>query len=267
MSQAWKTIILWVVLIVLFVAFYNVFQHRPEAGDAPVAAPATQTDLTGLAAQWLPIVFLFLFFVFFMRALQKRHAASHEGARLLAQGRYLQALEHFEKYRRQQAKQAAGPFNSGVARLQLWKLDEAVADLEAAEKLGGGRHAQLGPLLQEHLALSLALLGRSDDARRRLASVPHDEGDPGRIGLAEAILLARSGDAAGARTRLGAFEVKQLGGSVGALARTLDALCIEQLSGERRHIDRVALYGEVSPDGLKKVWPELVAFVDRAPAW
>jgi len=272
MSNSVKTIILWVVLIVLFVAFYQVFQHAPSDGAAPEPVSErtghAESAWSSVVLQWLPIVFLFLFFVFFLRALQKRHAASHEGARLLNQGRYLQALEYFDKYRREQSKQPAGPFNTGVARLQLWKLDEALNDLEAAVRLTNKRQPEeLAALLPEHQALTLALLGRAAEARQKLAAVPAGTGDPGRQALTEAILLARAGDAAGARTKLGIFEVKQLGGTVGALARTLDALCIEQLTAERRHVDRVALYGEASPDGLKRAWPELVAFVERAPAW
>ena len=100
-----------------------------------------------------------------------------------------------------------------------------------------------------------------------LAEVPAGRGDPGRVGLAEAILLIRAGDAMGARAKLGRFEVKHMAGTIGALARTLDALCIERLTGELRHVDRVALFGESGPDELRKAWPELIAFVERAPAW
>jgi hypothetical protein len=58
-----------------------------------------------------------------------------------------------------------------------------------------------------------------------------------------------------------------MAGTIGALARTIDALCIEQLTQERRHVDRVVLFGEAAPDELKRHWPELIAFVERAPAW
>lgn len=42
---------------------------------------------------------------------------------------------------------------------------------------------------------------------------------------------------------------------------------IEHLSGEKRHVDRIALFGETGPEGLRKGWPELIDFVERAPAW
>ena len=71
----------------------------------------------------------------------------------------------------------------------------------------------------------------------------------------------------GARAKLSTFEVKQTSGTIGTFARTLDAFCIERLTGELRHIDRIALFGETGPEGLRKAWPEFIAFVERAPAW
>ena len=44
-------------------------------------------------------------------------------------------------------------------------------------------------------------------------------------------------------------------------------MCIEKLTGELRHVDRIALFGETGPEELRKAWPELIAFVERAPAW
>jgi hypothetical protein len=260
-----KTVVLWVVLIILFVAFYQVFSQPPPEGGSHEPAPSAQWS--SILANWLPIVFLFLFFIFFMRRLQSRHAPTHEGVKLLGQGRYVQALEIFEKYRQAQPNEPAGAFNSGSTKLQLWKLDAALADLESARAMAKGKVAALTALLPEHLALVQALLGREASARQNLKDIPADQADPGRIRLAEAILLARSGDAAGARAKLSSFEVKQMAGTIGALARTLDAMCVERLTGELRHVDRIALFGETGPDGLRKAWPELISFVERAPAW
>lgn len=268
MSSSVKTIGVWVVLMVMLVAIYQIFSVPPAEGtDAATASTGSQTSWWSIFAGWLPIVFIFLFFIFFLRAQQKKHADTHEGVRLLNQGRYSQALELFERYRKRQPSQPVGPFNVGSTRLQLWKLESALTELEAAKKLNATKIAQLRALLPEHLALTHALLGRAGDARRELSEIPAGTGDPGRLALVEAILAARSGDAASARTRLSAFEVKQMSGTVGAFARTLDAWCIERLTGELRHVDRVALFGEASPDELRKHWPELVAFVERAPAW
>ena len=266
MPNVKKTIILWLVLIVMFVAFYQFFSVPPDPNAVPVQR-GPGLDWSAILWQWLPFALFFLFFVFVMRARQKKLEPTYEGVKLLHQGHYLRALEVFEKFRKEQPKQPAGPFNAGSTRLQLWKLEAALVDLEAAQKISAGKVKELAAAIPEHLALTHSLLGRSGDARRMLAEVPAGRGDPGRVGLAEAILLIRAGDAMGARAKLGRFEVKHMAGTIGALARTLDALCIERLTGELRHVDRVALFGESGPDELRKAWPELIAFVERAPAW
>lgn len=266
MFNAKKTIVLWVVLIVLFVAFYQLFSVPPDPNAAP-APRAAGVDWFSAFLPWAAFVVLFLGFLLFTKARQKKFVPNNEGVKLLHQGQYVKALEVFEKFRVEHPRQALGPFNAGSTRMQLWRLEAALGDFEAAQEIGAGKVKEMVALLPEHLALTHALLGRTGDARRMLSEVPPGQGDPGRLALVEAILLVRSGDAAGARSKLNIFEVKQMAGTIGALARTLDALCIEKLTGELRHVDRVALFGETGRDDLRKAWPELVAFVERAPEW
>lgn len=266
MKQSTKTLLLWVALIIGFVAFYNIFANDPSRPPAP-RDPDAPSVWTSILTTWLPVVFLFLFFIFFMRRMRNQHAPTHDGVRLLYQGRYVQALQKFEEYRRAQPQQPAGPFNTGSTKMQLWKLESALLDLQASEKLANGKVPTMAAMIPEHLALTLALLGREGEARLQLAAIPAGQGDPGRVALVEGILLARRGDAAGARAKLNTFEVKQMAGTVGGLARALDAFCIEQLNGELRHVDRIALFGETGPDELRRAWPEFIAFVERAPAW
>ncbi len=262
MPQLRRTVVLWVVLIALFAGFYVLFDGRGPSDGSRAAI-----DLGSVLRQWLPFIFLFLAVVFFLRRMQG-HGPINEGVRLLWQGRYVQALQLFETYRKAFPNQPVGAFNAGSTRLQLWKLEAALADLQVAEELTRSQKAEaFSAIVPEHLALTFALLGREGDARASLAAIPEGKGDPGRVGLVQAILLARAGDFLGARGKLSAFEVKQMSGTVGAFARTLDAMCIERTSGELRHVDRVALFGEAGPDELRKAWPEFVAFVDRAPAW
>lgn len=265
MRQSFKTIGVWLVLMVLFVAFYQVFSTKPD-GAAPAIAEASQSAVRW--SSWLPMVLVVAFFIYFMR-LQRKYRPSHEGVRLLAEGRYAQALERFEQYRTKLPKEPTGLLNLGLTKLQLWKLEAALVDLEAARSLtqGKAKVGELATFAAEHLAITQALLGKEADARQSLQSIPAGQGHPGRVRLSEAILLARAGDAVGARAKLNTFEAKQLGGTLGALARTVDALCIERVSGERRHVDRIALFGETGPEELARAWPELVSFVERAPAW
>lgn len=266
MSKARKTVILWVVLIILFVAFYQFFSVPPDP-NAAAAPHEPGLDWSLILMQWAPFAVLFVGFVLFLNARQKKFVPNNEGVKLLHQGRYVKALEVFEKFSKDYPKLALGPFNAGSTRMQLWRLEAALGDFEAAQKLGAGKLKEMVALLPEHLALTHALLGRTGDARRRLNEVPAGQGDPARVAVAEAILFLRAGEAARAREKLNTFEVKQLAGTIGALARTLDALCIEQLTGELRHVDRVALFGATGPEDLRKAWPELIAFVERAPEW
>jgi hypothetical protein len=83
--------------------------------------------------------------------------------------------------------------------------------------------------------------------------------------LARAVVAARAGKWGETRDFLRRYEVTLLGGPTRALADALSAWAVESTSGERRHVDPVALFGEGSSAGLKNAWPELVAFVDRAP--
>ncbi|MBL8936170.1 MAG: hypothetical protein JNM69_16565 [Archangium sp.] len=257
-----RTVVIWVVLVVLFVAFSKFLAAQPQA-------QASQTDESfwlPMLSQFIPILVLFLVFVVFLRRAQTKNLLATQGVALMSQGRYAEALEKFEQYRGANPKEAPGAFNLGVAKLCLWKLEGAADDLKAAEQLGGHKVASLVTLLPEHLALTLALLSDQAGARRSLAALPAGKGDAGRVALAEAILLARAGSWSEARRRLGSYESKQLAGSIGALSRAVDAMCVESLTGELRHVDRIALFGETGPQELRKAWPELVAFVERAPA-
>lgn len=187
-----------------------------------------------------------------------------EGVRLLNHGRYSAALEQFRQLAARQPVNPLVQFNVGVACLQLWQLDKALAAFERAVALGASRDHRLARLLPEYVALATALLNRPDSAQR-LAQARSAGGDPSKLAIAEAVLSARSGDFTAARAKLGTFEARQLGGVMGALGRAADAFCVERLTGELRHVDRIGLFGETGADGLRAVWPELVTFIERAP--
>lgn len=255
-----RTLILWIVLIVLFVTFYQVFS-RPPGDDAP--SPPRTVDWSAILSQWLPIIVIFFGFIFFARYQQRRYTPLYEAHRLAGQGRTEQSLELFEKYRKAYPKDAEAAFNVGWLKGSLWKLGAARLEFEAAQTLKGKKQI---PFLVESLALIHALLGNVGDARRVLTEVPPGKSDAGRINLVLAILLAREGKWAMAREKLGGFEVKQMP-VVGTFARALDAWCIEKLTGELRHVDRLALFGGAPPDELATAWPEFMSFVERAPRW
>ncbi len=254
-----KSLGLWVLLIVLFVAFYNLY-------STPAATQQGQTHSSQGWVTWAVLGAVVLAIVLYVRHAQKKVARTHEGVRFLREGRYAQALEVFESVRLTNKKDPTLLYNCAVTRLHLWQLENARRDFEAVKAMKGEK-AAIVTLLPEHLALAYVLSGRLGEATRELATVPADKGEPGRLTLVTALVLLRSGEAAGARAKLASFEVKQLGGAMGTLARTAEAFCIEHLSGEKRHVDRIALFGETGPEGLRKGWPELIDFVERAPAW
>lgn len=262
MTRTYRTLILWVFLIFVTVALYKVFATPQE----PAAASTDRDSFWGsVLSQFLPITVLFVLFVAVTGWRRARNQGS-DGVALLSQGRYAEALQSFEATRRKYPRQAAAAFNTGVAKLCLWKLEAAREDLKQAATLEGAQTPALATVLHEHLAMTLALLGDGAGARSALAAVPQAQADAARVALTEGVLLLRDGRPSEARQRFGSFAVRQLGGSTGALARAADAMCVELMSGERRHVDRIALYGETGPQELGKAWPELVAFVDRAPA-
>jgi tetratricopeptide (TPR) repeat protein len=192
------------------------------------------------------------------------------GVRALNRGRYSEALEIFQRLAAVAPRDPIVHFDLGVTRLQLWQLDRARAALDVAwagRTEAGDFSTQLLSLVPENMALVAALSGRAEEAARWLSAVPEQDADPARAALVRGVLAAKAGEWSGAREFLAPFEVKQLGGALGGLARVLDAMAIEGLTGERRHIDRVALYGETGPEALRPHWPELVEFVNRTPAW
>jgi hypothetical protein len=181
------------------------------------------------------------------------------------QGRYSQALEKLETARARNPFSPLGPYNVGVALSLLWRLAPADAALAQAEK--GGRHNQFvgrnAPLLR---ALVAAVAGRTGDALALLDRLHPEAGETGTAQLARAVLACRRGVFGEALTLVDRFEVRQLGAVQGALGGALRAWALAEETGEVRHVDRLALFGETSPDALRAVWPELVAFVERAPA-
>lgn len=63
-----------------------------------------------------------------------------------------------------------------------------------------------------------------------------------------------------------AFDAHSIRSSFGQRTTTAAAWCALELTGERRYVDAVALYGEVGPDVARNIWPELSAFVESTGA-
>jgi hypothetical protein len=220
----------------------------------------------GLVRPWLPVLFALVFFVFFTWRIL--FAVSHvrlanRGNILLQQGRFSEAIDTMKEGGRPRNGVLAN--NLAWALLSLWRLDEAE---EAYLKIPrrGAKFSGLVSIGMPGLALTCALKGKTTEAHRWLQDAEKvGGGGTGLCTVARAVLTARAGRWQETRELLRRYEVTLLGGPTGALADALSAWAVENTTGERRHVDPVALFGEGSSAGLKNAWPELVAFVEQAP--
>ena len=258
-------LILWLVLVGLFVGFYQYFSVR-QGGQAPPASEASRAGFTMWATS-LAVLAVLIGYVKFRTRWQK---GNNEAVALLNQGRTVEALERF----RDVAKKSDNPlplFNIGVASLQLWRLDEAVRTLQAARKAQGKLIAGTGihPHALQSLALAFALQGKLEESKQALAEGARLGSPLGPMTqLSSVVLAARSGDWPGAQALLNqhAMVLDQLGGPMRALADAVRALVASKVGGPGGSVDRVRLFRETSAEGLKQGWPELVEFVERVSA-
>ncbi len=264
-----RTILLWFLLVVVFLAFFNWFNTPREDVGSPELAHAVDRPslLWEVLGSWLPVVLvaggLFAFFVWRARRTNQRNT---DGITLLQKGRFLDALKAFEAVRDRNQRAGVGWYNAGIALLGLWRVVDADASFATAAAKDM-RLWDFRTLLAPQRALTAALLDRRTDVADRLVECASlAVADSAQATLAKAVLAAREGRWPDARAELQRYEVKMLSGPTRGLADALTAWAAEQLTGQLRHVDKVALFGETGPDGLKKVWPELVGFVDRAPA-
>ena len=265
MSKARRTLLLWLVLLILYGLFYLTFSNRAGAPVEP-PRPECETSTSQLLLQWAVPVGLFVTVLVLFRWWSRRYHRMNEGVALLNQGRVLQALESFEKSRGNDSKDPAHTFNIAVAQLRLWRLEQARRGFEAARQMKGTGQGNVAVLAPENEALVAALQGRLGDAEEALQRTT-DQSTPSQVALARGLIAARRGDWELTRKQLNSHEARQLGGVLGALMRTVDAYAVERLGGGLRPVDRVALFAEAGPEGLKNAWPELIAFVEAAPVW
>lgn len=244
-----STILLWVVLIVGFVIFYNLSFHEapPEAGAWLTFLVLGAIVLTFVLRNW--------------RRAGRGKELNAEGTRLLGRGRIASALEKFEEARPLLKEDLIVSLNVAHCQLLLWQLEAAEREL-----LKAMRTKNLTQELQRHIAprraLVAALQGQAEQAQTLLAEARELGGEADAMAIiAEAVLACRRGDWAGARRLLEQPETYGLGGPPRGLRDTLLAWSVAQLTGERRYVDPVTVFGESSTDRLQATWPELVAFL------
>jgi tetratricopeptide (TPR) repeat protein len=201
-SSAKTTIMIWLVLIVMFIAIYNLIGTSPRGRGAVV-------EQTGFAWWWLaiagviglalPIAFMAVMF----RGSEKFNTAQSVGLDAIARGQYAKAVDIFEalakRFRTKPNFAAVARYNQGYALLLGGDSAAAVGVLLAAERtpklaLGGVRRMTAG-----QLARAFALGGDVDKAtqwlealRKRPATGDHAYCQA-LLDAVEALVLCRQG--------------------------------------------------------------------------
>ncbi len=245
-------------------AFVTIFMMLVPFGVAVIAASMVAPWI-GPAAHWIPPFVFLVGFVYFVRSITVSNRVSRESLNLIQQGRFKEAVDKLNAAPRHGLMATMTRYYRGTALLHLWHLDDAERDLLFVAKTRFRSH-DLSYLAPPLLALTSALQGRADAARKWIEKARTEgNGASGNCVLAKAVIAARNGDWQEARALLQRYEIKLLGGPLRGLADGLYVWCIEKLTGERRHVDRVAVFGEGGTDSLRKYWPELTAFLEDAP--
>ncbi|WNG32424.1 hypothetical protein F0U61_01475 [Archangium violaceum] len=243
---------MWVLLIVLFVAFYSFFRQPGQ----PLP------DLSGWIIPFLVVVFAVIVGTIVGKRNQKGWQLNAEGNTLLSRGRIAAALEKFETARPLLKNEGQGviPFNVGVCHLYLWHLDAAERDFTTAQDIKE-LPAQVRTHIPVRLALISALKGAVGAVEERLAAARAVDAEDPLIVLANGVIACRREDWAQARALLEGPATHILGGPMRGLRDALLAWSVERLTGERRYIDPVTVFGEASTDKLREAWPALVQFL------
>lgn len=251
MTQGTRTIGLWLLLIVLFVGFYNFL---------------SPTSRLPSWSGWVMVV-VFIAFIVLSRSGGARARQgvqlNAEGSRLMSQGRIALALEKFEAARPllERSWKTAIALNIGLCQLELWRLDAAELEFNAALASTLKLPEDFRRLLLPRHALVAALRGDLQGAVERSATAREVEPEAPLLVLTEGVLACRRGEWRHARTLLEGPATHVLGGPLRGLRDALLCWSVEHTSGEHRTLELVTVFGEASPDKLRESWPQLVAFL------
>ena len=218
-----RTLLLWVVLIVMFLTIWQFLSPSPKDGQVAAQHAAAQAA-DGAACSssfWssstvvlLPLLFIVIMMVLFFRAYRQNtefQLAQEPGRAAMAQRRFAEAIEKFRvtipRFSKQPGYRAVAVLNVAEAQLRAGQLDAAIASCAEIERartmlFGSGLRVRIATLT----ALVYGLRGDiptaerwTSDARARIAKNREDRfGHAAHLCLAEAVLASRKGDHAGA---------------------------------------------------------------------
>lgn len=273
MRQSHKTLLLWLLLIVMFLAVYRFLSppapHAPAHHDPPPSGLADYTSwIVGLLVL-LPSIAWGLRTGRINRRFAGENAA---GVALIDRGLYTQAAAHFEglleRYRRKGLR-ATARHNLATARLQLGELDRAIELYAsvAADPSANRWHANVW----NELASTCALAGRLGEAAAWLAKVETVPNvNPFSLVWPRALLAAR-GSEPGELARTLETRWRELEGNLTAVHMRrlllLRAFAVATAEGPRGTASAEPLLARLRPttpgelDWMLGRWPELAAFV------
>jgi hypothetical protein len=283
-----KTLVLWVILIMMFLAIWQFFS--PEPGKTRSALPAPAPCET-VSAWWTtaPVVIVLVLVVVGLRWFWRSYALSVEFGLAMEPGRVAVAERRFaaafDVFARNAAAYAKKPGYEASARLslgnaQLWagELTRAIDTFAAIEKKRAVLFSSsVRTIAAVNLAFAQALLGQLDAAERwstetraRLTKNRDDRLDyAARLCLAEATIAIRRGrsqEAAELLEKNWATMREVLSGNMMRVAELLRAF-VDAAGGVRQSntlTERLVRVEPVLPGELAFLgvgWPEMHAFL------
>jgi hypothetical protein len=168
--SAGKTVVLWILLILMFIAFYQLFAMGPPSGREPIFKPWHG----GAGALIASVVALVAWLGWLNRRTRAFNVENEEAMRALGRGERERAVQIFDRlvtrYKRPRSVQMVARYNLGWGLLQrgeLARAAEVFASVDRARSLVFVSNVHyVSPL---HLATTYALLGQLDAAARWIA--------------------------------------------------------------------------------------------------
>ena len=187
--------------------------------------------------------------IYFVATRSKRALA--RGTAAMAEGRLVEALAAFELC-------ADKLLLKGQAELWLWRLGDAIADLENCVGFNAERYEER---CAPFIALATALRNDRDAESWLRRAGPAMPGATPAARLAQGIVWLRRGEYAQALPWFS--QVRDLGLRGERLAAALTAWAQTGVDGTPRDLDTSGVLGEGSIENLQQGWPELARFLSQ----
>jgi len=278
-----RILILWLLLILFFVALFQLFsgpRRHPAAYSPP---PGGTTSLWGSWQLVLVVIGICVgAMVWAVRASRRATAMNGEGLQLMARGDLEQAAALFErlakKYRLLPVLRVAAQHNQAAVMLRRGELQRAIDMLAAIEQSGDLQGAPtVRPLAAANMATGYALVGDTEAAEQWVAEAEkrnQRQPDPrtvgGAVALARAIVQCRQGQFTEVVRRLESEWGQLKEGLTGETLRPLRlvrAFALSQAGGPREAgaVENVLIPLRGGRPGtlnyLASQWPELQEFL------